>query len=348
MFELYLENRFLHTDIRGKKTMSMVSVIMPIYQAADWLKKSIQSVVEQTWLDFELILIDDGSTDGSGKICDDFARSDRRVVAIHQQNSGVAAARNRGLQEAKGDYVFFLDCDDTIVLNALEGLEQVAQQQNVDIVFCNYQMKYDDGKVLNYSANLLEGKYEKTNIGMAFEKLMTSNIAYNIGTKLYRRSCLRDLRFDEQYAIYEDIKFCLEACARATSIYYLNESYYQYNIINGNSLSIGYKSRYFEAAISFYENLLEIIEKDNKMSRTWFYCQYMRMVKEALNNAFLKQETFREEFEKICDCGFTNNAEKYLSNKENYHCSFKENILYKIVWRRCFWLLKLLWFRKVK
>lgn len=98
----------------------MVSIIVPIYNAEQYISKCIESILAQTYRDFELILVDDGSTDMCGKICDEYAKQDSRVHVIHQENKGVSAARNAGISLAKGEYIMFVDSDDFITENMLE------------------------------------------------------------------------------------------------------------------------------------------------------------------------------------------------------------------------------------
>lgn len=123
-----------------------ISVIVPVYNSEKYLKKCILSVVHQTYKDWELILVDDGSKDGSAGIIDDAANKDARIRAIHQENAGPGAARNRGLSEVTGDYVVFLDSDDYIHKDYFKLLEPKAQ--NNDVVFIDVAQIDSDGKLL--------------------------------------------------------------------------------------------------------------------------------------------------------------------------------------------------------
>ena len=116
---------------------------MPIYNAAPYLERSVNSVINQTFPDWELILVDDGSKDGSGQICDEFAQKDGRVRVIHQKNAGAGAARNAGTAQAKGDYVVYVDADDTIEQNYLELLSM----HDEDLVFIDVDRVDDKGRV---------------------------------------------------------------------------------------------------------------------------------------------------------------------------------------------------------
>lgn len=123
-----------------------ISVIIPVYNAAPFLERSVNSVINQTFSQWNLILVDDGSKDNSGQICDDFTQRDSRVHVIHQENAGAGAARNNGLALAKGDYVVFVDADDFVEPYYFEELSE----HNEDVVFIDVQHVDESGHVLRY------------------------------------------------------------------------------------------------------------------------------------------------------------------------------------------------------
>ena len=117
----------------------MISVIIPVYNVEKYISQCLDSVCNQTNRDLEIILVDDGSTDASGKICDEYACHDKRIHVIHQKNSGAAAAKNAGLRVASGEYLSFVDSDDFLELNAYYYMIQIMQTQNADVVQCSYR-----------------------------------------------------------------------------------------------------------------------------------------------------------------------------------------------------------------
>ena len=129
----------------------MISIIIPVYNVSQYLNECIQSVVNQSYNDFECILIDDGSSDGSEIICDQWEQKDSRIKVIHQPNQGGATARNRGITEALGEYIAFIDSDDWIDSDYLYQLVQPIEKYNVDLVVCGLQQHYSDGTSKNYS-----------------------------------------------------------------------------------------------------------------------------------------------------------------------------------------------------
>ena len=118
--------------------MSLVSVVIPVYNVEEYLKECLDSVVNQTYGDLEILLVDDGSTDGSSKICDSYAARDSRITVVHQVNSGLSAARNRGIDLASSKYITFIDSDDVIALNFIELLMNKIESENADIAECDF------------------------------------------------------------------------------------------------------------------------------------------------------------------------------------------------------------------
>ena len=122
--------------------MNKISIIIPIYNVEQYLPQCLDSIINQTYKNLEIILINDGSTDNSGKICDNYAKVDNRIHVFHKKNEGVTSARNLGLDKCTGDFIGFVDPDDFIELNMYEILYNEQQRTNADIVWCNYLLYY--------------------------------------------------------------------------------------------------------------------------------------------------------------------------------------------------------------
>lgn len=138
-----------------------ISVVVPIYKVEHYLKSCLDSILDQTFSDFELILVDDGSPDKSGRICDEYKEKDKRIRVIHQVNAGVTAARRNGVKLAVGEYICFVDADDTLPKNSLEDLYVYAKDHDLDIVMGNYVEVDEKGKVLRkvqYKQGIYTGK----------------------------------------------------------------------------------------------------------------------------------------------------------------------------------------------
>lgn len=167
----------------------MISVIIPVYQVEKHLRRCLDSVIAQTFSDLEIILVDDGSTDSSGKICDAYAEKDSRIKVIHQENQGLSAARNARLDITKGDFIGFVDGDDYIEPAMFENLYQAAIENNADITICNFHRVDDSNKTLFYS-NL------KAWTGNSKDFVKKDGIRYNyVWHKLYKKDLFKNIRF---------------------------------------------------------------------------------------------------------------------------------------------------------
>lgn len=189
-----------------------ISIIMPVYNSEEYVSQAIESILSQTYENFELILIDDGSKDNSGKICDQFARKDERVLVIHQENAGISAARNRGLQIARGEYITFADNDDEFSYNLLEDNYLLAKKNDADIV--KYGVTYytisEKSKV---KVLLREGEFQtltKKEIRESYLKLKKDNLLVYVWDCLIKKSLIHDneIYFNESIKYGgEDINF---------------------------------------------------------------------------------------------------------------------------------------------
>lgn len=189
----------------------MISVIIPVYNVAAYLPACLDSVLAQSYHDIELLLVDDGSTDGSADLCDDYACRDARVTVIHQINRGPSAARNAALDVAQGDYIAFIDSDDVIHSRYLEVLHQYIQQYDADVVQAPYQIVNAELRS-TFTTQLLSQPLPSAptvRTLTADEALMA--MLYQRGTadsspcKLFRRSLFEGLRFPVIYRVYEDL-----------------------------------------------------------------------------------------------------------------------------------------------
>lgn len=201
----------------------MVSIVVPVYNAARYLEECIASVFSQSFDDWELILVDDGSSDGSGRIIDRMADADTRVKAIHRPNGGMSAARNTGIAAAAGEYVYFLDADDILHPDALKLLMQAFQVDGVDLAICGAEI----GKSC---------RFKKTN-GCDFvimspedaiaDSLYQKNILHAPWGKIYRRMLMDKVGFTDGLC-YEDLDFFYRYCLLCDKVAYTPVSLYFY------------------------------------------------------------------------------------------------------------------------
>lgn len=184
-----------------------ISVIVPVYNVEKYLRRCLDSIVAQTYTNFELILVDDGSIDDSGDICEDYAKKDSRIKIFHKENGGVSSARNIGLDNAKGDFVTFCDSDDSVTPNWLEDFDVLS---NKDLIIQGY--KYKKATDVEYTdKKFFESSDESFSRNELLEKLLVyDNFGY-LWTRCFRRSLIEEytLRFNTDYIVREDEDFIL-------------------------------------------------------------------------------------------------------------------------------------------
>lgn len=308
---------------------------MPVFQSEKWLEHSISSILDQTYQDYELILVNDGSTDKSAEICDLFTQKDGRIRTFHQNNKGVSAARNKGLLEAKGKYIMFVDSDDTIAPNTLHILMTIMCQYDVDLILFDYQKRYQKGYIEETCDKPLEGKYSRSCFDESINLLLKNNIINNIGTKLYKRTVIDNLWFDEKYAICEDIRFCLEVLDKAESFYFLDQSLYFYEIKNECSLMHRYKKNYREA----FSHVAELVKKN---SPSGYYRYYLGGVKELCQNAMLNTKTARQELRDLTLLEELREMQVYLREQGLFQNIKMKIIIFLLIHKQCFCLYVIL------
>ena len=225
----------------------MISFIIPIYKAEAYLPACLDSLLSQTFPDFEAILIDDGSPDRSGEICDTYAAKDERFTVIHQPNAGVSAARNAGLDAARGEFVAFVDADDRLAPEFAQTMVAALRKEtDADIVFCNYLRISQDGEPL-YSSSYSEklaGLLKNYPDGVfpredgVLSKLWEAGMLSGCPSKLYRQQVLTE-RFDPTLSYAEDSLFVASVSLNARAVAYVEAPLYLYLYREG-SLSTGW------------------------------------------------------------------------------------------------------------
>ena len=205
--------------------MDLISIIIPVYQTEPYLRKCLDTVVGQTYHHLEVILVDDGSPDACGRICNEYAAGDGRIKVIHQRNAGVSAARNTGLAAASGDWIGFVDSDDYIELDMYEYLLDLAKRNNADWVQCGAFWEEPEKQKILYGAE----REIRLPHGLAdFDERTWRYMSNWTCTKLFRRSSLTDVRFDPIYTLGEDLQFVLRALRRASGVVFGTAPKYHY------------------------------------------------------------------------------------------------------------------------
>lgn len=216
----------------------MISIIIPVYKAETFFDECVSSILAQSYGDFELILVDDGSPDKCPELCDKWAATDSRIKVIHKPNGGVSSARNSGLEIASGDYICFVDSDDTLPENGLHILMKSIEQRNVEVVFGAFQFQYGD-RLLPHASRLPEGKYQFKDVLKNFidDGTLSGFLLGSTCAALYKREIIlkNHLRFVEGLKNNEDGLFNFELALFANSFAVINTPVYNYRQDNAPS-----------------------------------------------------------------------------------------------------------------
>lgn len=223
--------------------MAKISVIVPVYKAEKVLKKCVDSILAQTYTDLEVILVDDGSPDHSGVMCDQYAKRDSRVKAIHKKNGGVSSARNQGLDVATGDYCTFVDSDDYIDSMMYQSMMEIVDQYDCDVVMCDCVKEFGDKSEV-YTHEIRPGYYSREQLEKEYfpHLLIMPNVEYPPTISnwliLFKNKMLHKdtvIQYEEGIRFSEDLLFGAELMYRAQSFYYMKGSYFYHYWMNPES-----------------------------------------------------------------------------------------------------------------
>lgn len=213
----------------SKKNSPSVSIIVAVYNAECYIKHCLETLIRQTFKDIEFILIDDGSTDNSGRICDNFAKNDERIRVIHKLNEGIAATRQLGLEVAKGDFIIYVDSDDYIESDMIKKMYDCFTD-DVDMVVCGYYTESSNYTITN-KVNAISRPYD------FLSSILEGKTMGALWNKMVRRSAYNDLRFHNDIFYSEDVLLLSEMLLRnIRNIKYLSCPLYHY-VIHSNSLT---------------------------------------------------------------------------------------------------------------
>ena len=226
--------------------MPLISIIVPVYNAEKYLKECVDSILCQTFKDFELILIDDGSTDNCSEICDAYAKMDSRVCVIHKENGGQAEARNRGIDIAQGQYITFIDSDDWVCHYYLEQMFSAIHKTGADISLCGLQ-SFDDGESITLESKK-DYRYDCLSGREVCTRYYQMEWIINVGPvgKLFSVNLINDTRFPNG-KIYEDQGTIPRLIYPANKVAFIKDSsFYAYRIRSGSTSHSDFSSRKFE------------------------------------------------------------------------------------------------------
>lgn len=296
-----------------------VSIIVPVYKVPEvYLKKCIESCVNQTLKEIEIILVDDGSPDNCGKICDKYAKNDKRINVIHKINGGLSSARNTGFLESKGEWIMFVDGDDWIEKNMCELMYKEGLQKNVDLVIGKFIRDYGNRKVTVNNCLEKYRIYKNEECRYLQEQVLNFNVALSSAVaKLYKRSVLdinNILHNEKLKQGIEGLEFNIRLFDFLRSIVYIDNAVYHY-MYNDKSISSTYSKKNYAYIVEGFKEIEKFIDKkSNKKSLTyWLYNRLLYVIITAAISGY---------FHPL-------NTESYKVKKKNYKIFLNNNIVAK-------------------
>ena len=326
--------------------MPKVSIIVPVYNTDKYLHQCLDSILTQTFTDFEAILVDDGSTDRSGIICDEYSAIDSRFVVVHKQNEGVAKARITAFEHSKGNYIAFIDSDDFVNDHYLETMMRTAEKYHVDMVSCQYYV-YEEGRTRTIHREV-NGYYDKSEI----ERMLKTQFLYDkntrcagipimLYTKLVRRDYVADaLSIGMGLKWSEDQLGLFHILMHINSLYVISDCLYYY-VKHQEQVTNSYTADYFPHQLEAYRRY-KIIDKKGYIDeqlhiRIWLFTIKAGLLKK-MPLRIRDYSMFREEMKRIEAIP----SWQVFFHKSSTGLNLRNDILYwilKLRFYRCFYLI---------
>lgn len=271
----------------------MISVIIPVYNVEHYLARTLDCVLGQTYKDIEVLLINDGSTDNTLNICNEYAQADHRVRVYHQENAGVSAARNVGIQLATGKYISFVDGDDTLDKDFFEKLMLAAEKYELDISCCGIVQHRLDGSVHTYADNSFAIIEIPELISGFFTNRIYKEVLYGPCNKLIRADIVKNTLFNPQFRMGEDLLFSFECMEKAKSFALLNEDMYHYEKRENSATTSKFSEKEFH-----YIRVADILLEKCRMqypfayanALQWTYQHKLVMCRRLLQNMDIRKK----------------------------------------------------------
>lgn len=268
-----------------------ISISIPIYNVAQYLRQCIESIIHQTLKEIEIILVDDGSTDSSGQICDEYAEKDSRITVIHKENGGLASARQAALNIAKGTYFCACDADDWVELDMYEKLYNKALETGADIVMCDYFIEYEDGRTISKHFKGLND-YEK----LFIDDVLKGKIPSMVWNKIYKRELFQknNIYWEPGIDLGEDFLISLKLFQNPKIISHVQKPLYHYRrLINSNSYTNNVSFKTFKQNVFIRNWIKDHIDNDKyeeKIFRLWLNSAFTGLrVKDRMDKFYYKK-----------------------------------------------------------
>lgn len=323
---------------------ALISVIVPVYNADRYLNKCIFSILNQTYKNIEIILINDGSVDNSLNLCMGFAKIDKRVKVFNQDNEGVDVARNVGINVSRGDYLAFVDSDDYLESSMIEKLVDAIEKQNADLVLCKYKKVYpnkiiycDEINLVNCNGQELLNNYINFNYRYKKNIIKTDNVMSCVWRSLYKRDCIKKIKFKGNYC--EDLLFNINYIQPNFKIAVVNEYLYNY-FQHENSALHHLNLSNFKKKMEIYKTIVKEIQHkiDSENLKKFQFYIYKALYIEAVK---LKDEGLRSLYQDDIISKFNSKENFCAFNKQTR--SLKTRISNYLVYKNRKGILKMLY-----
>lgn len=340
---------------------SLISIIVPVYNTENYLEKCLYSLVNQTYKNIEIIIIDDESPDNSMNIIQKFVLADNRVKVISQKNQGLSGARNTGINNANGDYIMFIDSDDWIEIDTCEKAINASEKYNADVVFWPYIKEFSDSQKDNYLFDKTEIIWSEKNInqlsrrmvGLVGDELANPQSIDNLVTawgKLYKKSVIGDVRFTDTKIIgTEDALFNIEVFLGINSAVYIPDLLSHYRKDNESSLTHNYKKKLVGQWKEMYRRIKFLLDR-NDMSREYYDALNNRicfgLIGLGINLAEDRKMSFKEKQKEIHNILSMNHYQIALKDLDFSYLPIQWKVFFKLAKNNnallLLWLLKIM------
>lgn len=267
----------------------LVSIIIPVYNVQQYLIRCLDSVVGQTYSNIEPILIDDGSTDGSGEICDEYQKKDSRFKVIHQSNGGVSAARNCGLDNCNGDFIMFIDADDWVENNYVEELLKLALVHTGKCCFCECYIEKEDGTKDVYN------KGKRGELSPLQDEFWANIFRFMLWKGIYPKCIIDEIRFEADIYRSEDYLFVFKCVKNCNGFISTNNLLYHYLIREGSACHSGFDDRAYSEIIA-WNRILDLFKDAKKAlqhGKVYYVQMCWRILKSNYNNAAFRKKYYK-------------------------------------------------------
>ena len=285
--------------------MPLISIIIPAYNIENYIAKCLDSLLNQTYRNLEIIVVDDGSSDDTGKVIDDYSSKYDNIKVIHKKNAGVSSARNSGIEVASGDYIGFVDGDDTVDENMFEILIKNAIKYDADISHCGYKMVFPSR--IDYYHNT--GTLVEQNNEIGLKDLLTGNrVEPGLWNKIYKKELFKDIKIDESIKINEDLLINYYLFKKAEKSIFYDKCFYNYTLRKGSAATSTVNINKIIDPIKVRKEILEDLEKNSDLYDIAYEKYIMSLVGICRNVQIRKNKEYKS---------YIDNAKKSLKYEIN-------------------------------